>query len=293
MNELSRIADQYFNAFEGRRFYPKFFSLYWLAWLLTFVLWMWASTRFLDPVLGESDQTMLLVLVCEAMFFVAYAVIDKKKRLALRAAHGLPEEAPGAAVDEAKRSYLRNAFGREASEFSAIAQEAQTVRASTDALRPVGDGSLESILRRVHDPDRRSRLMSVVLAALAILVSLVVVGLGPDAPNVIEVLMSKGFQEGFTFLMVLTVVLFGMWHAVKLIWFNVLELLASWGARIGGESSFKSKKINYLLRDLVRLHAWSCDSGRRDFGVKTAIQRDSRSRRWALRRHVRVGPKRP
>jgi hypothetical protein len=287
MNELSRIADQYFNAFEGRRFYPRVFSLYWLAWLLTLGLWMWASTRLFDPVVGGSDHTMLLVLVFEVMFFVAYAVIDKKKRLALRVAHGLPAEAPGAAVDEAKRSYLRIAFGREANEFSAIAQEAQTLRALTDALRPVGDGSLEGILRRVHDPDQRSRLMNVVLAALAILVSLIVVGLGPDAPNVIVVLMSKGFQEGFTYLMVLTVVIFGMWHAVKLIWFNVFELLVVWGARVGGQSSFKSKKINYLLRDLVRLHILGSEPTRRYSVAKAAIQRDARSRRRAIRRHVR------
>lgn len=287
MNELSRIADQYFNAFEGRRFYPRFFSLYWMAWLLTLGLWIWASTKLFDPVVGESDHTMFVVLVFEAMFFLAYAVIDKKKRLALRAAHGLPAEAHGAAVDEAKRGYLRNAFGREASEFSAIAQEAQTLRALSNALRPAGDGSLGSILRRVHDPDQRSRLMNVVLAALAILVSLVVVGLGPDAPNVIGVLMSKDFQEGITFLMVLTVVVFGMWHAIKLIWFNFFELLVAWGARVGGQSRFKSKKINYLLRDLVRLHVLGLEPTRRYSGAKTAIQRDGRSRRWAIRRHVR------
>lgn len=288
MNELTRIADEYFNAFEGRRLYPRPFSLYWLALLLALGLWIWATTRLFAPAVGESDSAIYLVLVFESIFFLSYAVIDKKKRIALRAAHRLTADAPSSAVDETKRSYLCNVFGREASEFSDIAREAQTICTLTESLRPVGDGSLSSLLRRVHDPDHRSRLMNVILAALAILVSLVVVGLGPHAPNVVAVLMSEGFQEELILLMVLSVVAFGMWHALKLIWFNVLELMVSWGARVGGAASFKSKKMNYLIRDLVRLKVFSSACSPKGGGRKLAIQRESRARRRPLRRTFRA-----
>jgi len=281
MNELTRISDEYFNAFEGRRLYPRLFSLYWLALLLALGLWVWASTRLFASATSEKDSTIYWVFVFESIFFLSYAVIDKKKDVALRVAHGLSAEAPSTAIDEAKRSYLCNVFGREASDFSDIARKAQTICT-------VGDGSISSLLRRVHDPDHRSRLMNVILAALAILVSLVVVGLGPHAPNVVAVVMSEDFQEEFILLMVFSVVAFGMWHALKLIWFNVLELMVSWGARVGGATSFKSKKMNYLIRDLVRLQAfspaYSSKGGRREL----AIQRDGRARRRPLRRAFRA-----
>ena len=96
--------------------------------------------------------------------------------------------------------------------------------------------------------------MSIVIGSLAILVSLIVARLPAEAPSPVEIMTADGVGQTLLLMMGLTVLAFGLWKIACMTWLNLVEILAPWGARLGGDSSFVRVKLNYLMRDLVRFH---------------------------------------
>lgn len=167
---------------------------------------------------------------------------------------GLNEKATAAEVDTVRSSELRKEFAVSSREFAGLARECLDLMEISESMRSPADTAVDGLWRGVHDPDRKARLTGIIWGALAILVSLLVVGLPADSPTFLELLAAEGFADALWFLMALTAIVFGLWKALQWSWFNLLELAWPWAARFVGGSSFAKVKINYLVRDLVRLH---------------------------------------
>jgi hypothetical protein len=254
MDELQRIAERYFNRFEGMHLYPRWNTFYWFVWASMLICLLVSIYYLFDPEWMKRSDAVWVTLFFEIVFLFTYLAISEHKKRELHKKLGLKEKATSVDVDMVRSAELCKEFATSSREFARLARECRELMAVSESMRSPADTAVESLWRGVHDPDRKARLTGIIWGALAILVSLLVVGLPADSPTFLELLAADEFGDALWFLMALTAIVFGLWKALQWTWFNLVEMAWPWAARFAGGSSFAKVKINYLVRDLVRLH---------------------------------------
>lgn len=279
MEELNRIANGYFSAFEGRSHYPPLLSWYWVIWAVILVFWLASMAHAFVAIRAREEHYPFLVFSLEILFFASSLIIENYKRRSLISTNGLGARTSREEFDEAKSRYLSRALRKKPSQFVAVARDAQELLAMHVKLRSGRGTAPAELWTSVYDSEQNARLTGIFVGALAILVSLLVVGLPPDAPNILEVIASNDFLAYMNFWLGISVVLFGLGWMIRLIWFEFMDMSSFWGARLSPRSGFPRMKVNYLLRDLVRLHVIS---GLEEEGTLGLPYRQRERRRMSL-----------
>lgn len=280
MDELNRIARAYFNAFEGRRHYPRLWSWQWAVCVGSFVLWMISIWYYFGALRQTQASSMWILFLMEVIFIGTTVVIENHKRASLLSSRTSDGTSTRERLDAMREAHLSKAFGRTSDEFATIANDAMALVSMSERLRSQSGAALSRFWRNVYDVDRNDRLVSLLVSAVSILASLIVVSLPPDAPSVIELVASDGFGPAMNFLFLVTALAFGFWLAAKLALRGFLRMSSFWIARFASEASFPHMKMRYMLEDLVRLHRVRPGRAtRRSFGPKRHLTTRATSRR--------------
>lgn len=280
MDELNRIARAYFNAFEGRRHYPRLWSWQWAVCAGSFVLWMISIWYYFGELRQTQASSMWILFLMEVIFIGTTIVIENHKRASLLSSRSSSGTSTGERLDALRHAHLTKAFGRTSDEFASIASEAMALVSMNERLRSQSGATLSRFWRNVYDADRNDRLVTVLVSAVSILASLVVVSLPPDAPSVVELVASDGFGPAMNFLFMVTAIAFGFWLAASMAIRGAVRMTSFWVARLASEASFSHMKVRYMLEDLVRLHRVKPErTPRRSPGLKRQATKRITSRR--------------
>lgn len=252
MNEIAILAARYFDRFESISLYPGPKSKeFWLA-LLGSLIFVSGLVWYVHQ--GPSSQSGVrgtaVILLADAALLWGVSRVDAFHR---RAVLALANEGRGTnlqSVATAKAATLCRFLNCRASEFLRVASDIQHLR----ALSTPRGGRRTSWPRRIGiDDDARSRLMSILLSVLAVLVTLLA-----TSPAIQDTFFAAIVDEG-------------VWKLIGVLEFFALFLLSmAWGAlwltrvgtsiamrwsiKLSGSRWANEQKVDYLVQDLARLH---------------------------------------
>ena len=252
MNEIASVAARYFDRFESRSLYPgprtRDFWLSLLGALAFFAVLVWYLQRGPGAQFDIGAMTLLL-LADGALLWSANLVRAFHERAVLALANqGCGSNVQSVAT--AKAATLCRFFDCRVSEFLRVATEVQQLR----SLSAYGEGGRVSWRHRIGiDEQARSRLMSILLCVLAVLATLLATN--PAIQDIFfATIEDAGLWKLIGVMQFLALCVLSLsWGAIW-VWKACGNIATRWGVRLSGSAWATERKIDYLMRDLARLH---------------------------------------
>lgn len=244
MDELHKIAAEYFNEFEGRHLYPKF----WTLWPLCMIASIFANVAFF--VFGRNTYATsdLITIVLAASGVGCYLKLRSWAEEKLRLEFGSDLKA-------ARLRRLEEITGQPRTEFAKLAQEAIDLIALKDAISPRPFNAMKWVYRR--DFSTQLVALSVSLVALIISISPSSFTLEPDA--LFMLIESRGLWN----LAVIVLFIIGVLYAFGMGLAFVLSEVSAWFPRFRAMwtplNEHSPARLNYLVRHLVRYHHFAAE----------------------------------
>lgn len=257
MNEIQNLASKYFEQFESLALYPGVrAAAFWKA-LSGALVFLGGLTWYLRQSAahgGRDSLSSFVVLVGAdgALFWTALVVSRFHKTSALARAN----EGRGSnlqTVDAAKAATLCRYFQCRPSEFLSNAKQIQEL----DQLSANTRGSLlnepSSYRRNWLNEASKSRIMSIFLSVLAVAVTLLA-ATAAQQEEFLQVLGDPGVWQFVATLEVFAVFLFSLFWGLRWLIRTGGDVAARWSMKISGSAWARRRKVEYLIRDLARLH---------------------------------------
>jgi hypothetical protein len=254
MDYYQILARRYYLAFEGTHLYPGWRDRQLQFWVLSLAAWV-ASLWFAWPA-GLKPTSILsrgtAFYACEVVFLISCVFVVRFKKRKILANHEQSLADQPFAVDLIKRTKLRELCGVPATGFYSVAKECSDVVAMFDSQRLPSELRVAYYARKIYDPDSKARLVSIVLAACALLVAMVVKTIPNESPLLFEA-FADGTAWSTTYALgVIAIIAFFIWLGLQavllVIWTNIAGFAEKLFSVGGGVA------IGYFVRDLARLH---------------------------------------
>lgn len=243
MDQLKKIAKEFYEAFEGLQLYPKLFSWQWFLWFLTAIGAALCCFQFKTRLEGIPEYLWMPTVV---FALVAIASIADYKAKALAAKY-----ASYPCIDAARTSKLKELLGKEPSEFSEAAQDlVQLMELSQKCgKQPLPMRDLFPV------PWEKGQFVMHVLT-LAALIATISGLLFPDtAKQLGQKIDSRMIGQLIGYMFLLIFVSLTIYPFSRVLWHNTRLELRMWQARWKDKGPVSTAvHLDYLLSNLVRLH---------------------------------------
>lgn len=262
MDKYYAMAAEYFNEVEGRSLYPNILSIHWAIWAISISGFGHTIFRFaFDAAMFQPIKVGFAELISWEIAFIASALA-----LHLYKSRKLLESAPGqsSAEDKSllekekllKTDVLAKICKKKPTQFAATAKEISDLLAYEKASRTILDIDVQDFLRAIYDPDSKARILSLFLAFIALLVTLLKGSELAPLPDLIAEIHKKGGPIVFSVLMLIDVIyVFVIFGGIILGIRQAVFMLSLWASKLGWGQASSRTMLNHMLRDLVMLHA--------------------------------------
>ncbi len=261
MDEVKRRANEYFLEFEGSRFYPKLFSLYWGAWGLSGIAFLFTAYKgILSWTPNSSEWWRISTYIAEIIFLGMCAAIGLYKAARVHEGAPKPTAERNAFMDDKRRAALERICGIASSKFASAAKECADLQATQKRFPIVADMSFGEIMRYIYDPDSKARILALLLAAVGTFVALLNHSSATEDFNILAAWADPGFMRLLGLLMLTACCAFGMWIGLRVLARSLMESGKSlWAISLGSRRG-TNQALSYFIRDLIRLHRPARDS---------------------------------
>lgn len=256
MDQYLVVAREYFRAFEGLRLYRDVrMRDWWVATVsaLAFVgfLWFYAKNSFSGS--GIDWWSLALAVVAEfALLWALSSIRSTKEERSLEIANTRAGSAFNS-LQDCRRSHLCHLLGVKATQFLEVAEEIVRLRQLDHSVLPQSELVMRSKWRVLFDPAAKDRVANWALAFCSALLAVAITG-DSKLDNIFEAMDDTSFRRLVAVLgMVAALVVFA-WFGVRAIAATVQEVLTLWMCRVSTSRRGTTHELNYLLRDLVKLH---------------------------------------
>ena len=252
MNEITSLAVKYFDRFESISLYPGPRSRdFWLAVLgaVAFILGLVWFVREGPRAQSEVGATVVVLLADGALLWS----VSRVKAFHKRAVLALANEGRGTnlqSIETAKAATLCRFLDCRTSEFLRVATDIQQLR----SLGPFRTNAGVNWSERIGvDEQAKSRLMSILLCVLAVLVTLLATNPAVQ-DNFFAAVSDVGLWKFIAFIEFLGVSLLSLWWGMLWLMRAAVNLGMRWGVKLSASIWATERKLDYLVRDLARLH---------------------------------------
>jgi len=254
MNELMRVAGEYFNRMEGRHLYPGWRTRHWYMVLLSsaaFIGFAWYGFVRLND---HQVSGMLLVPLLAAEFGIIWATdgVTRYRRKKLTGADIKHQAKANEQIDPLRIAALEELLMVPRSQFLRIAKDAQELIKLNKDYRLSTERGFADFLEVVSSTESRGRVWAVTLALISLIATLVVREAPADFDFV--ALMLEDGAKSILLLLALTVFCFGIYIAVSTMISVVMQGMRMWLAKLRGQHQ-SNFALRYFMRDLIRLHS--------------------------------------
>lgn len=262
MDKYYAMAAEYFTAVEGRRLYPNIFSIYWVLWAISLSGFGYTICQFAyDAVMFHPMNVGFAELISWEIAFIASASalhLYKSKKL-LESTPGLSSAEDKSPLEQEKllkTDILVRICKKKPTQFAATAKEITDLLAYEKASRTILDIDVQDFLRTIYHPDSKARILSLFLALIALLVTLLKGSELAPIPDLIAEIHKQGGPLVFSALMLINVIyIFVIFGGIILGIRQTAFLLSLWASKLGWGQTSNRTMLNHMLRDLVMLHA--------------------------------------
>lgn len=252
MKKIIEIARQFHGNFEGKDLYPKFFSWQWIFSTIFAIAFAIAVAGFFYALSAKNSIYIYiagaLVLATEIGFLLASQAIDIYKNNKQNERFNLCGPDVAMKLQEAKRRDLERLFGQKSSNFVHIAKEISELQKIKIVFMQPELGVWNSIF----DPSDKSRLMSIILAAVALVAALI--ASTADGTELYALLYSDYLLPIALIWVWGTLVVHFLIYAIRLTYSVLSHKLMEWLLRLGWSKAANKLALNYLVTALVELH---------------------------------------
>jgi hypothetical protein len=165
----------------------------------------------------------------------------------------MPVDSISELIATRRREYLEQLCGVDSTQFSRLAKECFELAELERKIKPRSERAAENLLRIVYDKDARSRLLAIVLAAVALFATQLTKSV-VDLPALFDVISDDKMWKAIGFVAFLAalayVVLFGM----QLAFLQFLEMSGQWLVTLFGGKHHSRRALPYFIADLIRFH---------------------------------------
>lgn len=243
MERYKKIAEEFYEAFEGLHLYPKLFSWQWLLWLLTVVAVVLCACNFNAYPEGVPMRFFLPTLV---MAVAATLSIDNFKAKALQKSF-----ASYPSLDAARISKIKELLGKAPCEFSQAAEELMQLMELSKkcGAQPLRARELFPI------PWEKGQFVMHVLTLSGLIFTTLGVLFPDTAKQIGQQINSKMIGQFLGLSLVVIVASLTLYPMVRSMWHRAERGLRLWQARVQKKGPVRTAvHLDYLLSDLVRLH---------------------------------------
>lgn len=262
MDKYYAMAAEYFSEVEGRRLYPNIVSIHWAVWAISISGFGYTIFRFAcDAVMFHPIKVGFAELLSWEIAFIASALALHfyKSRKLLESAPGLSSAEDKSLLEKEKllkTDVLVKICKKKPTQFAATAKEISDLLTYEKASRTILDIDAQDFLRAIYNPDSKARILSLFLAFIALLVTLLKGSELAPLPDLIAEIHKKGGPIVFSVLMLIDVIYaFVIFGGIILGIRQAAFMLSLWASKLGWGQASSRTMLNHMLRDLVMLHA--------------------------------------
>lgn len=260
MNEMMKIAGEYFNRFEGRHLYPKWRSYHWLLLALASIAfiatgWHGAATLFANRGLKSNGISLVLVLLCEFAVIGSIHHISEYRQKKLAGPQAKTRSEVNAKINVLRVAALKDLTQSPPTKFLMLVKDCQELVKLKKELRTSEEQGVADFRERLYASDSKARILSLVLLLLTASLTLLVRSLPPDF-DFVEVMLDGGFLTLVATMLVVSALFFIMLTGMTMLLRVVLQGGHMWMAKLLGLNQ-SQLALKYFLRDLVRFHRFT------------------------------------
>lgn len=257
MDKYYEMAAEYFQKVEGRHLYPKLFSLYWLAWSVTIIGFAYLFGSFILSIFTEdTPPSIWWMFGFEVAFLLSVVAIQVHKQ------YKLLEGEADAPIQKTKFKlvktkhlrvkHLTTATGKTPDQYAATAKEISDLMAFEKASRTIFDIEFRDVIRALYDPESKARILSLLLALAALLVTLLKGSEVAPLADLIPEIEKKGGIAIFSVVALVRGALYFSAIGCAYVAINqVFFVLTFWLSKFSWSKAGNRTMLNHMLRDLV------------------------------------------
>jgi hypothetical protein len=256
MNEFMRISSEYFDRFEGMRFYPTWKTYHWYLVLITGLLFLGAAGLEFS---GETTSpkmhwpVLALLMTFEVAFFIACAMVYEHKSANVLAGAPKDRVARREYMDARRIAALEELTKVSRTEFLRLAKECEDLKRLRLAFRQSSTVGREDFREWTLPRDARPRVVGMLLTTVAVVAALLTRSLPQDF-DFVSLIVEDGSKIGW--LVVMAGAIFMMGIGLRMLLRAAFEGLSMGWTKLRGKHASEAA-LNYFVRDLLRYHAIS------------------------------------
>lgn len=261
MDKYYAMAAQYFNEVEGRHLYPKLFSFYWFAWAVSISGFGYVVAGIFWSILSSQKVNInfLELMGWEIMFITAtFALQIHKSKKLLAGEPGSSQAKDKTKLEQekfAKTQILARVCKKTPNQFAATVKEITELRGYEKASRTIIDVSVQDFFRAIYDPESKARILSLFLALIALLVTLLKGSEQAPLPDLIGEIQKNGGILVFSLLIAVQgIYAFFVLGGIILLIRQCVFLLSLWASKLGWSRAGNETMLNHMMRALVLLY---------------------------------------
>ena len=141
----------------------------------------------------------------------------------------------------------------EPTEFLKAAKEIDELRTLKRKFRKHSDLTMAELAKNIYDGESKARLLTLLIALVSVTVALTVKS-EATLDMVFNAYFDPGFRRALKMFAALALTLFLTLVGLRQMVLAAIDVVASWWAKLFGESVFADWLLSYLARDLVLYH---------------------------------------
>lgn len=257
MDKYYEMAAEYFQRVEGRHLYPDLISFYWLAWSVTMIGFAYCFGSFLLSIFTEHKPTPLWWMFGFEVAFIFSVVaiqVHKQNKLLESESNALSQKKKFKfeKTKHLRVKHLTTVIGKTPDQFAATAKEISDLMNFEKACRTIFDIEFRDVIRALYDPESKARILSLLLALAALLVTLLKGSEMAPLADLIPEIEKKGGIAIFSVIVIVRGILyFSALGCVYVAISQIFFVLTFWLSKFSWSQAGNKTMLNHMLRDLV------------------------------------------
>jgi len=253
VDKYIKIAQDFYNTFEGKAFYPKFISKIWAAWFFLATLFTISILYLIYCVVTKKLVSAVVVsgvwvIVAEIAFLFVNNAIDLYKNKRQNEYFNLQPPDVKPQLKTAKRRELERLLGHKSSSFLAVAKELHELKTAKKNF----DRPTVEFWSSIFQVEAKPRLIAMTLGACAITAALI-------SRTVEDVAIFRLIESGEFYLVLflcvwLAIIAHFFFLGARLAFQLISGKIMEWLLKLGWSKAANKIAINYLVSSLVELH---------------------------------------
>ncbi len=256
MNEIEKVAAKYFERFESLALYPGPKTRdFWLAagGVAIFIGGLLWYFKYGSRIGHDSPGAVLVILAADGGLIGASALVSRFHKARALDLANLGRGSNLQTLEAAKAATLCRFLNCRSFEFLRVASEIQQLRAFAETSGAPWRSETAWLQGVWFDDGTKSRLMSIFLSVLAVLVTLLATSAAVQ-DQFFSAISDAGVWQLIAFLEFFALFLVSvLWGALRMLR-TVSAVAVRWSLKVSHSRWATGRKVDYLVHDLARLH---------------------------------------